>query len=68
MILRAAGQLVQRPDDFYQAVENEKGVVELTLAGRFGAMEQIKVPPPAAGNAKESAGGNAAGNSPDEED
>ncbi|XZE54495.1 trypsin-like peptidase domain-containing protein [Planctomycetaceae bacterium SH139] len=50
MILRAAGQLVQRPDDFYQAVENEKGVVELTLAGRFGAMEQIKVPPPAAGN------------------
>ncbi len=51
MILRAAGQLVQRPDDFYQAVENEQGVVELTLAGRFGAMEQIKVPPPAAGNA-----------------
>ena len=45
LILQASGIKVQRPEEFYEAVEQLEGTVELTISTRFGSSSTVQVQP-----------------------
>lgn len=45
LVIEAAGKAVDRPEDFFQAVEGKKGQVELKLEDRIGSVDTVVVDP-----------------------
>lgn len=48
LILQANNTNIQRPEQFYEAVEGSEGTVPLTISARSGSTTQVEVKPPAA--------------------
>lgn len=46
LVIEAAGKAVNRPEDFFQAVEGKGGAVELKLEDRIGSVSTVVVDPP----------------------